>query len=195
MKTVDFFDGAETGTAPTIGNISATDLNDYANDAAYEAANAGSPTDGNIYFNTTLNKIRLYDGSAWVTIPTSPIAAADVTNTPSGNLVATDVQSALNELQSDIDTRIPLSQKGAANGVAPLNASSKIDSTYLPSYVDDVEEYANLAAFPVSGETGKIYVALDTNKTYRWTGSVYVEISPSDVNSNKRSRGHKSLFY
>jgi hypothetical protein len=183
MKTVDFFDGAETGTAPTIGNISATDLNDYANDAAYEAANAGSPTDGNIYFNTTLNKIRLYDGSAWVTIPTSPIAAADVTNTPSGNLVATDVQSALNELQSDIDTRIPLSQKGAANGVAPLNASSKIDSTYLPSYVDDVEEYANLAAFPVSGETGKIYVALDTNKTYRWTGSVYVEISPSDVNS------------
>lgn len=73
--------------------------------------------------------------------------------------------------------------KGVANGIAPLNGSSKIDATYLPSYVDDVEEYANLAAFPVTGETGKIYVAINTNKTYRWTGSVYVEISPSEVNS------------
>lgn len=74
-------------------------------------------------------------------------------------------------------------EKGAASGYCPLNASTKIDSIYLPSYVDDVVEYANLAAFPVSGTTGLIYVALDTNKTYRWTGSVYVEISPSDVNS------------
>jgi len=47
------------------------------------------------------------------------------------------------------------------------------------SYVDDVEEYANLAAFPVTGESGKIYIALDTNLTYRWGGSSYVEISPS----------------
>lgn len=61
----------------------------------------------------------------------------------------------------------------------PLNTSNKIDATYLPSYVDDVEEYANLAAFPSTGETGKIYVALDTNKIYRWSGSAYIEISPS----------------
>ncbi len=74
---------------------------------------------------------------------------------------------------------IPLTQKGAASGVAPLNSSSKIDSTYLPSYVDDVLEYADLASLPVSGATGIIYVTLDTNKTYRWTGSVYVEVSPS----------------
>ena len=78
---------------------------------------------------------------------------------------------------------IPLTQKGAANGVVPLNSISKIDSLYLPSYVDDVLEFANLAAFPVTGETGKIYVALNTNKTYRWSGSAYVEISASDVNS------------
>jgi hypothetical protein len=49
----------------------------------------------------------------------------------------------------------------------------------LPSYVDDVLEYANLASFPATGESGKIYVALDTNKTYRWSGSAYVEISQS----------------
>ena len=69
------------------------------------------------------------------------------------------------------------SEKGAANGVAPLGADSKIASTYLPSYVDDMLEYANLAAFPGTGESGKIYVALDTNKTYRWSGSAYVVIS------------------
>jgi hypothetical protein len=74
-------------------------------------------------------------------------------------------------------------QLGSANGVAPLNGSSKIDAIYLPSYVDDVLEFANLAAFPVTGESEKIYVALDTNKTYRWSGSTYIEISPSEVNS------------
>lgn len=55
----------------------------------------------------------------------------------------------------------------------------KVPASQLPSYVDDVLEYANLGAFPVTGESGKIYVALDTNKTYRWSGTVYVEISPS----------------
>lgn len=52
-----------------------------------------------------------------------------------------------------------------------------IPSSQLPSYVDDVLEYANLASFPTTGETGKIYVDLATNKIYRWSGSVYVEVS------------------
>lgn len=55
----------------------------------------------------------------------------------------------------------------------------KVPESQLPSYVDDVVEYANLAAFPTTGESGKVYVALDTNKTYRWSGSSYVEISAS----------------
>lgn len=50
----------------------------------------------------------------------------------------------------------------------------KVPESQLPSYVDDVLEYANLAAFPATGETGKIYIALDTNLVYRWSGSVYV---------------------
>ncbi len=83
--------------------------------------------------------------------------------------------------------------KGIASGIAPLNASSKIDASYLPSYVDDVEEYANFAALPVSGEAGKIYVTLDNNKVFRWTGSVYVEISPSEVSSVNGQTGVVSL--
>lgn len=69
--------------------------------------------------------------------------------------------------------------KGVASGIVPLNASSKIDSTYLPSYVDDVLEYTAKASFPSTGETGKIYVDTTTNLTYRWSGTAYVEISPS----------------
>ena len=69
--------------------------------------------------------------------------------------------------------------KGANNGVAELDNNGKVPSGQLPSFVDDVVEYANLAGFPVTGESGKIYIALDTNLTYRWSGSTYVEISPS----------------
>jgi hypothetical protein len=73
--------------------------------------------------------------------------------------------------------------RGVANGYATLNSSGQIPSSQLPSYVDDVLEAANLASFPVSGETGKIYVALDTNKTYRWSGSAYVYITSGAVDS------------
>jgi len=76
-----------------------------------------------------------------------------------------------------------LSEKGQINGYASLDSGGKVPASQLPSYVDDVEEYANLASFPVTGETGKIYVALNNNKTYRWSGSAYIEISPSEVTS------------
>lgn len=75
------------------------------------------------------------------------------------------------------------SNKGAANGYASLDSGGKVPSTQLPSYVDDILEYANLAAFPATGETGKIYVALDTNKTYRWSGSAYISIYSGAVDS------------
>lgn len=55
----------------------------------------------------------------------------------------------------------------------------KVPASQLPSYVDDVLEYNNLAAFPATGETGKIYAAKDTNVIYRWSGTAYVEISAS----------------
>ena len=85
--------------------------------------------------------------------------------------------------------------KGAAGGYAPLDGSSKIASTYLPSYVDDVLEYADLASFPGTGETAKIYVALDTNKTYRWSGSAYVEISPSPGSTDSVPEGSTNLYF
>ena len=63
--------------------------------------------------------------------------------------------------------------------VATLDTNGKVPSSQLPSYVDDVLEYTAKANFPSTGETGKIYVDTTTNLTYRWSGSAYVEISPS----------------
>ena len=92
-------------------------------------------------------------------------------------------------------TKTTVDAKGRVTSGSTLSASdipaldaSKIttgvfDAARLPSYVDDVLEYANLAGFPASGETGKIYVALDTNKTYRWSGSAYVYITSGAVDS------------
>ena len=62
---------------------------------------------------------------------------------------------------------------------ANLSNNGKVPASQLPSYVDDVEEYENILSFPNQGEEGKIYVAKDTNLTYRWGGSTYVEISQS----------------
>lgn len=76
-------------------------------------------------------------------------------------------------------TPLNSSLKGVNNGLAELDASGKVPASQLPSYVDDVLEYRAKANFPTTGETGKIYVDTSTNKTYRWGGSAYVEISPS----------------
>lgn len=83
---------------------------------------------------------------------------------------------------------IPTSQKGSADGVASLDGSGKVPTAQLPSYVDDViDGYLNGGKFykeeahttEIPGEDGKIYVDEATNKTYRWSGSAFVEISAS----------------
>lgn len=78
---------------------------------------------------------------------------------------------------------------GAVNGIASLNGSGKVPESQLPSYVDDVIEgyYYNGAFYSdsthtteITPETGKIYVDLTDNKTYRWSGSVYVCVGGED---------------
>ena len=76
-------------------------------------------------------------------------------------------------------TPIDESRIGAANGVASLDAGGRIPASQIPGGFDNIDEYDSLADFPETGEEGKIYVAKDTNLTYRWTGTQYIEISPS----------------
>lgn len=74
------------------------------------------------------------------------------------------------------DAQVKRSEMGIPSGVATLDEAGLIPSTQLPSYVDDIVE-ENFNNFPIPGESGKIYVDLDTNKTYRWSGTSYTAIS------------------
>ena len=74
----------------------------------------------------------------------------------------------ISQLEEDV-FNLELNKADLVGGLVP--------SSQLPAYVDDVLELANLASFPVTGEVGKIYVALDSNKQYRWSGSSYIQIT------------------
>lgn len=87
------------------------------------------------------------------------------------------------------------SAKNQNNGYAGLDAGGKVASAQLPSYVDDVIEAANYAALPVTGETSKIYVALDLNKIYRWSGSTYVEIAASPGTTDNVPEGTTNKYF
>lgn len=133
---------------------------------------------------------------------TSRASQIDLTNLES---LVINSYATREQVDALLEGYILTSQKGAASGVCPLNASSKIDSTYLPSYVDDViEAYARsgqtalsqnwLASGSASGtvitpETGKIYVLMAdsgdyaANTQFRWSGSTYVKLNDGGVTS------------
>lgn len=98
-------------------------------------------------------------------------------NSGLGQLVLTVVDNTLIIASSQV------TGTNTANGLAKLDGAGQIPSGLLPSFVDDVLEFANIAAFPAVGETGKIYIALDTLLDYRWSGSVYQRINAGAVAS------------
>ena len=114
-----------------------------------------------------------------------------------GNRFVTDAEKATwNAKQNALGfTPENAANKGIANGYAGLDAGGKVPAAQLPSYVDDVLEFANAGAFPAVGEAGKIYIALDTNLTYRWTGTVYVEISPSPGSTDAVPEGAVNKYF
>lgn len=97
----------------------------------------------------------------------------------------TEIKEDIADLEAN---KIDKTQKGAVNGVAELNEAGKVPSSQLPSYIDDVVEgyYYNNKFYEeaahtteITAEKGKIYVDLSTEKTYRYSGSLYIEVSPS----------------
>jgi hypothetical protein len=109
-----------------------------------------------------------------VHLPPSADTMAELTDvTPVGLAVGTAADEAAARDAIDAETTL---SKGQPDGYAPLTGGL-VPTQHLPSYVDDVVEAANLAAFPATGEAGKIYVALDSGMTYRWSGSTYIAIS------------------
>ena len=147
----------------------------------------------------TVSGILKADGSGNISAAVGGTDYARMSDIPTVNYPVTSVNTKTGAVTlgaSDVGA-VATTAVGAASGVAPLNASSKIDATYLPSYVDDVIEgyyksadgkfYENYDSSTqtfsdeITGESGKIYVDLLTNKTYRYSGSAFVEVSQGSI--------------
>ena len=176
--TATSYDEATTTDAGLMSASDKVKLNSVASNAEVNAISS-------IKVNGTTQTIT--DKSVDITVPTD---TADLTNgagfiTDAG-YVHVDIDNELNSTSENpvqnkviklaLDNKLDTSLKGANSGLAELDANGKVPSSQLPSYVDDIVEAENFASLPATGETGKIYVTLDDNKTYRWSGSAYVMV-------------------
>lgn len=175
------------------------------------SAGSGAPSggnDGDLYVRTSNGDLYAKASGTWSVVGnirgpggTTPTLTdlgitADATELNYVDGVTSSIQTQLNGKQAALGfTPENAAKKGVANGYASLDGSGTVPAAQLPSYVDDVLEYVNLAGFPGTGETGKIYVALDTNKTYRWSGSGYIEISPSPGSTDAVAEGSVNKYY
>ena len=156
----DFNQGGGGGTSYTFGaGLSLDTSTNTVTNSGVRSVATGT-TNGTISVNTN---------GATIDIPVNGLGAMAYKS----SLTQSDITAGLGY------TPIDSADKGQANGVAELDANGLVPSSQLPSYVDDVLEYATISSFPATGQSGKIYVDLSTNLTYRWSGSAYVEISPS----------------
>lgn len=141
-------------------SLALTEIVDFAaNDNEFTMV---TPSDDIFYAN--LQNERLTDVIA--TIANAVIGKANATHTHSGYSASDHTHSGY-----ATSTHTHSDKADLVDGVIP--------ASQLPSYVDDVLEYTALVNFPTVGESGKIYIDQTTNKTYRWSGSAYVEISSS----------------
>lgn len=174
-------EGATNGTISVNTNGTSTEISVHGLAAmAYKASVAASDiTSGTISVErggtgaSTFSSGQVLVGNGTSAISTKAIDTTSGGTESSSNLISSGA------VYSGLAGKLNTTLKGAVNGLAELDADGKVPSAQLPSYVDDVLEYSSQSSFPSTGETGKIYVATDTNKTYRWSGSAYVEISAS----------------
>ena len=133
--------------------------------------------------NKSLSDLGIAAAADIPSVPITEIQKNSTTISPVSGVVNITVPTTAADVSA-----IPTSAKGTASGVAELDSNGKVPSSQLPSYVDDVIEgyYYNSKFYEdsahtteITGTTGKIYVDLSTNKTYRWSGSGYTEISES----------------
>lgn len=127
---------------------------------------------------TNHSELTLDDGTNPHGTTKSDVGLSNVDNT-------SDIDKPIsNATQTALDSKLNKDTTAGVERAYTINADGS-QGTKATSEFKDVLDFANLASFPVTGETGKIYVALDTNKTYRWSGSVYVQIGG----------GEKQIFF
>ena len=199
LRALENADTSKMNTVPnaTQGNFAQFGANGQLADSGFDSGSFAAANHSHTYDEVeglTSNRVVVSNENGTLEPATITVDELAKLSGVSGN-----IQTQLNTLDGALDNYILTTQKGVANGVAPLNEEAMIDSQYLPSYVDDVVEgtLTNNTTFTSDGEavtpeTGKIYVDTGTNLTYRWSGSQYTEISKSlalGTSSNTAYRG------
>ena len=191
VNKVDFASFQETNTQALAGKVAVTDFNNFkeantqalagkvdnATFEAHELANTQALA-GKVDNDTFAAHEQAQATALAGKVDNATFASFQEENTVAlaGKVDDTEFASFQEANTAALNKKVETSAVGAANGVAQLDANGMVPASQLPSYVDDVVE-GTLASFPAAGETGKIYVDTDTNKTYRWSGSQYTVIS------------------
>ena len=180
MKPLSEFSGVTSVTGDSVDNTNP--LNPIINAIPLSGTTDGNPVSGQINFSDGVPI--LWDGDASISSNELSLNLLDrliINARPLGKGISAiqDFTNNITDLdytqKKYVDTKVPKVSTAGVERAYIINADGS-QGTKATSDFKDVLEFANLAAFPVTGETGKIYLALDTNKTYRWTGSVYVQI-------------------
>lgn len=172
--------------------------NDYTTAEKNKLAEALDESAANILINTAIGKLTKasvglgdVDNTSDANKPVSTAqkkAIDDAKGEVQGNLnthtARTDNPHSVTKEQIDLgnvtnDSQVKRSEMGVPNGVAVLDENGLISSDSLPSSVNNVIEFDSKDSFPTTGESGKIYVAKDSNRTYRWSENQYTELSVS----------------
>jgi len=208
---------AEILNKPTLGSAAAANTTDFATAAQGELADSAlQPQSVNYlgeYNNSadyTYGDVVVYGGILYIRV------GEPNTGYPPGTLYWEEYKPEIGSpaydlyIQTNLDNKTNAGHGHVISDIADLQdalddkqdggnyatlVDGKVPSDQLPSYVDDVLEYADLLALPEIGSSGLIYVTLDTNKTYRWSGSVYIEISAGPSNSDAVPEGNTNLYY
>ena len=205
-------------TSSTLGGVIAGGNTSIASDGTISVPDASTSTKGVIEIatdteaSTGTDTVRAINAKQLATKVTSNAAITAGTGTKitydAKGLVTSSTTLSASDIPDISATYVPQTAVGAANGVASLDGDGKVPSAQLPSYVDDViDAYIVSGSTPLSAgwlsktsggsaltpETGIIYVVLSSgeyqNKTYRWSGSTYVEISSSPAQATESTAG------
>jgi len=137
--------------------------NELQNGVVQNLASApSSPVKGQIYYDTTLNKFGVWNNSAWIYLGGS--TASDVANTPAGNIGATDVQGAINELDTEKEN---VSNK--ATDFSVLNNTKYPTTQAVKTLVDSVLGANDAMVFKgvIDASGNPNYPAGDAGHTYK----------------------------